>query len=283
LFVELDMVKAEPLYKRGWLKVLGALHYWLLLALCPSTLAMAEPADSLSYPSPQCMKQGISEKSHLSTCQSHDFALENSIPPLGFETRRLREIAVDYTPEVCHHKPEEEEIAITFDERGGARWRTLTRFRYGSFISRIKCPDGETSGLNCSFYLSSLEGEKTQDEIDFEFLGKDKGIVQTNFYTDGTGNRETIHQLGFDCSEDFHEFTIRWGPQMIEWLIDGKIVRSEKAKEGYGFPSKPMYLYASVWNASYIDEGRWAGPYFGHHAPYICRYKDVHIPVGSEE
>ncbi|GLJ46062.1 hypothetical protein SUGI_0970380 [Cryptomeria japonica] len=253
------MVNASPYNapdRQSGINVLSAFHCWLVLSFfisIPSPLAMAAPADSSAY---QCK---------------------------AYETMRLREIAVDYTPEVCHHKPEEEEIAITFDERGGARWRTLRKYRYGSFSSRIKCPDGDTSGLNCSFYLSSLEGDKTQDEIDFEFLGKDKGIVQTNFYTEGTGNREQIHQLGFDCSGDFHEYTIRWGHEKIEWLVDGKIVRSDVAKEGERFPSKSMFLYASVWNASYIDEGRWAGPYFGHHAPYVCRYKDVHIPVDSEE
>ena len=64
----------------------------------------------------------------------------------------------------------------------------------GIFSAKIKTPAGNTSGLNCSFYLSSLEGDKTQDEIDFEFLGKDKGIIQTNVYTVGTGNREELRR-----------------------------------------------------------------------------------------
>lgn len=212
-------------------------------------------------------------KAQLGTCPSQDLVIE---------TKKLKEIAVDYTPEVCHHNQEQDEISITFDERGGARWRTLRRFRYGTFSAKIKCPDGETSGLNSNLYLSSLEGDKFQDEIDFEFLGKDKGTVQTNYYTMGTGNREQIHQLGFDCSQDFHEYTIKWSPARIEWLIDGKLVRIEEAREGESFPSKPMFLYASVWDASYIDQGRWAGPYFGHHAPYVCKYRDIHIPVAAD-
>eukprot|EP00249_Psilotum_nudum_P010340 c22482_g1_i1 orf=397-1089(-) len=206
-----------------------------------------------------------------------DLLHSSPIPPSLLYAEKIREIAVDYCPEVCEHKAEGE-IVITFDERGGARWRSLKRFQGGKFSALIKCPDGNTSGLNCSFYLSSLEGDKSQDEIDFEFLGKDKGIVQTNYYTTGMGNREVIHQLGFDSSEDFHEYTICWSPSRIEWSIDGKVIRVAEKTEGESFPSIPMFLYASVWNAGYIDEGRWAGSYIGCDAPYVCRYKDVLIP-----
>eukprot|EP01018_Ginkgo_biloba_P017982 Gb_10814 [translate_table: standard] len=313
-----DMVNARALYYcnhiSGWMQVVAALHCWLLISfswttsssVSPLSVATAAAADA-TLTAPQCMQmKENAEKICLDSCLSQylmnlncpsgdrissgcqsiseeHILTTSEIPPPIFETKKLREIAVDYTPGVCHHKLEEDEIAITFDERGGARWRTLIKFKYGTFSAKIKCPDGDTSGLNCSFYLSSLEGDKSQDEIDFEFLGKDKGIVQTNYYTEGTGNREQIHQLGFDCSEDFHEYAIKWSPMQIDFLIDGGIVRTEKIKEGEIFPSKSMFLYASVWNASYIDDGKWAGPYFGHDAPYICRYKNVHIPVGSEE
>uniref|UniRef100_A0A803NXN5 GH16 domain-containing protein n=1 Tax=Cannabis sativa TaxID=3483 RepID=A0A803NXN5_CANSA len=163
----------------------------------------------------------------------------------------------------------------------GSRWRTTTRFRYGTFSAQIRCPGGNTSGLNFNLYLSSLEGDKSQDEIDFEFLGKDRTIVQTNFYNAGTGNREKIHHLGFDCSDKFHLYVINWGPDSIEWLIDGKIIRTEERKEGLGFPHRPMFLYASIWDASYIAKGSWTGTYVGCDAPYHCLYKEIHVPAGT--
>uniref|UniRef100_A0A0A9EU97 Uncharacterized protein n=1 Tax=Arundo donax TaxID=35708 RepID=A0A0A9EU97_ARUDO len=39
-----------------------------------------------------------------------------------------------------------------------------------------------------------------------------------------------------------------------------------------------MFLYASVWDASHIDEGRWTGTYHGGDAPYVCSYRDVRVP-----
>ncbi|GMI98360.1 XYLOGLUCAN ENDOTRANSGLUCOSYLASE/HYDROLASE 20, xyloglucan endotransglucosylase/hydrolase 20 [Hibiscus trionum] len=197
------------------------------------------------------------------------------------QVQPIKEIAIDYTPDACTHCPVSNSITLTFDHRGGARWRSTTRFLYGTFTSLIQCPKGNTSGLNFNIYLSSLEGDKSQDEIDFEFLGKDKTIVQTNYYTTGTGNREQIHDLGFDCSDGFHEYTIKWSPDSIEWVIDGKVVRKTEKKEGEGFPEKPMFLYASVWDASYIAEARWTGPYIGSDAPYVCLYKDIQVPVNT--
>ncbi|GLT34768.1 hypothetical protein SLA2020_092650 [Shorea laevis] len=177
--------------------------------------------------------------------------------PALHQTQPIKQIAIDYTPVACTHCSVSNSITLTYDPRGGA------------------------SGLNFNIYLSSLEGDKSRDEIDFEFLGKDKTIVQTNYYTTGTGSREQIHDLGFDCSDGFHEYVIKWAPDLIEWLIDGKVVRRAERKESEAFPEKPMFLYASVWDASCIDGGRWAGNYVGCDAPYVCLYKDIHVPSAT--
>ncbi|KAK7390042.1 hypothetical protein VNO78_25340 [Psophocarpus tetragonolobus] len=96
-------------------------------------------------------------------------------------------------------------------------------------------------------------------------------IVQTNYYSEGVGNKEQIHVLGFDASDEFHEYVIVWENDAIEWRVDGKVVRRE------GFPKKPMFLYASVWDASCIADRK----YRGTHQPYVCMYKDIHVPVGT--
>ncbi|XP_020219386.1 putative xyloglucan endotransglucosylase/hydrolase protein 1 [Cajanus cajan] len=197
------------------------------------------------------------------------------------ETHPLKEIVIDYTPEACSHCAASNTIALTYDHRGGARWRTATRFHSGTFSARIRCPGGDTSGLNFNLYLSSLEGDKSQDEIDFEFLGRDRSLVQTNVFTEGAGNRERFHELGFDASDGFHEYVFAWGSEAIEWRVDGKVVRREERKEGEGegFPRKPMFLYASIWDASGIDEGSWCGKYCGKDQPYVCLYKDIRVPL----
>jgi len=112
-------------------------------------------------------------------------AVESMADQLLHQTQPLKQIAIDYTPEACTHCPISNTITLTYDHRGGARWRSTTRFLHGTFTAKIQTPKGNTDGLNFNFYLSSLEGDKSQDEIDFEFLGKDSTIVQTNYYSNG--------------------------------------------------------------------------------------------------
>lgn len=49
------------------------------------------------------------------------------------------------------------------------------------------------------------------------------------------------------------------------------------------FPTKAMFLYASMWDASNIDEGRWTGKYVGCDEPYVCVYKDILVPLNNVE
>ena len=163
---------------------------------------------------------------------------------------------------------------------------------HGLYTAKIRTPAGNASGLVSSFYLSTGQEdndpeEQQQDEIDFEFLGFDARLVQTNVHVKGIGNREMVHDLGFDASAVFHEYSIFWSSESIEWYVDDICVRvmsrKKKLVEEEEFdpewPIRPMYLYASVWNAESIADGRWAGQYVGCDEPYACAYKDVFIPA----
>lgn len=143
--------------------------------------------------------------------------MEDAAVAVEPQTQPIKEIAIDYTPEACTHCPVSNSIALTFDHRGGSRWRSTTRFLYGTFSSLIQCPKGNTSGLNFNIYLSSLEGDKSQDEIDFEFLGKDKTIVQTNYFTTGLKLQpfhllflEFSHLLGNKKKAAFFIYCRKW-------------------------------------------------------------------------
>lgn len=60
-------------------------------------------------------------------------------------------------------------------------------------------------------------------------------------------------------------------------------MRREEKKEGEEerFPHKPMFLYASIWDASCIADGNWTGKYDGSDCPYVCHYKDICVPIGT--
>lgn len=193
----------------------------------------------------------------------------------------VREVVVDYTPDnVKVGYKESLELTIIHDCRGGSRWRTLMPHSFGLYKAKIRTPSGNASGLCSTLYLSTV-GEQ-QDEIDCEFLGKEKGLLQTNFITGGTGGREVQYHLWMDTSVDFHEYSILWTPTKISWFLDERCLRVAEREGDEPWPVRSMYLYGSVWNAESVVDGEWAGTYVGCDEPYTCAYKDVFVPAGCD-
>ena len=62
-------------------------------------------------------------------------------------------------------------------------------------------------------------------------MGKDTTGVQFNYYVNGQGGHEYWYDLGFDASEEFHEYGFRWAEDSITWTVDGKDVYTVEASE----------------------------------------------------
>lgn len=192
----------------------------------------------------------------------------------------MRPLAIDY----CANNVavSASEISISYDVTGcGGRFRSLARYPAGQFAGAVRCAAGDTTGLLTSLYLSSREGSRTQDEVDFEWLGNNKRGVQTNFYVDGVGGHEVWVDLPFDCAQAAHTYAIVYTREHIQWLIDAKpvrtVTRAQQQVANRPFPVKPVYLYASVWNASGVHDGAWTGKWRGRDLPFLARYNDVTI------
>ena len=106
-------------------------------------------------------------------------------------------------------------------------------FLYGEFKVSIK--NSIAPGSVSSFFLMNQWEEENWEhkEIDIEFLGKDTRAVQftVHHYKNGGKNhvyKKHIHDLGFDSSDDFHEYKILWSEDSISWFVDNKWVYSEK-------------------------------------------------------
>ena len=110
--------------------------------------------------------------------------------------------------------------------------------------------------------------EESDDEIDIEILGKDTTKVQFNYFTDSKGNHEYMHELGFDASEDFHEYGFYWAPDSITWYVDGKPVY--RATEN--IPTTNAQILCNVWNV-HPDVKEWAGLFKGDNLPVTAEYQ----------
>lgn len=137
-------------------------------------------------------------------------------------------------------------ITVSKEEKGyaGAEYRARNESGYGFFATRMK--PAACSGIISSFFIYTWN---PWDEIDIEFLGKDTTQVQFNYYTNGVGNHTYLLDLGYDASEEFHEYGFDWQPDSITWYVDGiAVYRATK-----DIPSHPAKIMMNVWNPITVD------------------------------
>ncbi|XP_057467672.1 probable xyloglucan endotransglucosylase/hydrolase protein 30 [Actinidia eriantha] len=165
----------------------------------------------------------------------------------------------------------------------GSGFISSNYYNYGLFSAQIKLPSEYTAGIVVAFYTSNGDVfEKTHDELDFEFLGNVRGKpwrFQTNMYGNGSTNRgrEERYKLWFDPSKEFHRYTIIWTSKTIIFYIDEVPIREVVRSKAMGgdYPSKPMSLYATIWDGS--DWATNGGKHKVDYAyqPFISQFKDL--------
>ena len=155
----------------------------------------------------------------------------------------------------------------------GAEYRSRTYdYHYGYYAVKMKAAD--CSGVISSFF--TYTHFPVWDEIDIEFLGKNLNQVQFNYYTNGKGDHEYLYNLGFNASEDFHEYAFEWLEDSITWYVDG--VEVHKATEN--IPTHPQSLMVNLWNCTGHDI--WSGRLDESKLPAHAYYKYIaYIPANS--
>ncbi|XP_020552357.1 xyloglucan endotransglucosylase/hydrolase protein 31-like [Sesamum indicum] len=177
-------------------------------------------------------------------------------------------------------------LTIWLDRTSGSGFKSLNPYSSGYFGAAIKLQPGYTAGVITSLYLSNNEEHPGEhDEIDIEFLGttEDKPyVLQTNVYIRGSGDgniigREMKFHLWFDPTQDFHDYAILWNPAEIIFFVDDVPIRRYPRKSDATFPSRPMWVYGSIWDASSwaTENGKYKADY--SHQPFVGKYKDFKI------
>ncbi|KAG6010901.1 hypothetical protein E4U21_002570 [Claviceps maximensis] len=123
------------------------------------------------------------------------------------------------------------------------------------------------------------------DEIDWEWVGGDNHQVQTNYFTKGdttTYDRGAFHAVDSPTTS-FHTYTLEWTSKAVNWMIDGKTVRTLSSDAVKGkFPQTPMQVKLGTWCAGGKDSPpgtrQWAGGYTDFSkAPFNAYYKSISI------
>ena len=149
------------------------------------------------------------------------------------------------------------------DTNYGAEIRTYKGYLYGYFGARMKTFKHPGTVQSVFTYNG---GRYIWDEIDIEFLGKDTTHVQFNYYSNGRGGHEYWYDLGFDSSEDFHDYGFKWEEDRITWYVDFKPVYAAEAKLGqWG------NFFINVW-AGQPSVNNWLRPYVKTSTPLEAQY-----------
>lgn len=149
----------------------------------------------------------------------------------------------------------------------------------------MKLPPGFTSGVVLAFYLSNADlYPHNHDEIDFELLGHERRkdwVLQTNIYGNGsvhTGREEKFY-LWFDPTQEFHQYSILWNDHHTVFLVDNLPVREviHNAAIASAYPSKPMSLYATIWDGSEWATRGGKYPVNYKYAPFVASLGELEM------
>ncbi|XVF72966.1 hypothetical protein PTKIN_Ptkin12aG0163000 [Pterospermum kingtungense] len=150
-------------------------------------------------------------------------------------------------------------VQISLSKSSGCGFKSCLLYDNALFSASIKLPSApNTAGVVVAFYTTNADVFKANhDELDFEFLGNVGGkdwIVQTNLFGNESvkRGREERYNLWFNPTQDFHTYSILWNKNWTIFYVDDVPIREVRRVYAMGedYLSKPMSLYATIWDGS---------------------------------
>lgn len=146
----------------------------------------------------------------------------------------------------------------------GGEYRSRGFYGYGLYEVSMKAIKND--GVVSSFFTYTGPSDNNPwDEIDVEILGKDTTMAQFNYFTNGQGGHEYMHELGFDAADDFHTYGFDWQSDKITWYVDGAEVHSADKK----IPVTESKIMMNAWCGTGVDD-------------WLKAFSDADIPLTAE-
>lgn len=171
---------------------------------------------------------------------------------INFDTLPLNDITIDYNKNNVIQRDNKLLLSLTKDT-GGTRITLNNKIHYGTIEASMKVSHG--SNIVSSFILMADNG----DEIDFEFVGKDNSVVQTNFFYKGIpiyDKNAKFYNTFKDLTSTFNTYKITWTPYYYQWSINGVLLRTLLKNQTKTFPDSPSNIQIGIWLA---QNSKWAG------------------------
>ncbi|OAP62421.1 hypothetical protein AYL99_04624 [Fonsecaea erecta] len=156
---------------------------------------------------------------------------------------------------------------------------------FGQVEVIMKAAKGQ--GIVSSMVLQSMD----LDEVDWEFIGGNNSYVETNFFSKGnqTDYGNAIWYPINDPQNEWHNYTLDWSHEKLDWIVDGNIIRTltyDEANGGLKFPQTPCDLRLGIWAGGDPKEPQgtieWAGGETNYDdTPFTMAVKSVRVSDAS--
>lgn len=174
---------------------------------------------------------------------------------------------------------------FTINKRGDAPTvQTNFYIFFGQVEVWLKAAPGK--GIVSSIVLESDD----LDEVDWEWIGPNNTYVQTNYFGKGnttTFDRSRIHEVD-DAQGKFHNYTVDWTAEKLEWFIDGQSIRVlnyADANGGHNFPQTPCNVRLGIWAGGDPKNPQgtidWAGGETDYSHSYTMNVQSVRVRDAS--
>ena len=162
---------------------------------------------------------------------------------------------------------------IDWDEKGGATFTIersgdspMVQSKFYMLFGRLEVVMKSAKGKG--IVSSAILQSEALDEIDWEFLGSNTTHVLTNYYGKGNdtqGDRGREFKMDKAPQDEWHNYTIDWTKDRIQWWLDGTKLREllpAQALNGKNYPQTPMN----------VRMGMWAGGDTKHNKPGVVEW-----------
>ena len=152
----------------------------------------------------------------------------------------------------------------------GAELYSHDTVHFGKFVFRLKMVS--EPGVVASFFTYDNQswqgGSKPWREIDFETIGREPDVLQSNLITGNAAQRTMSEQTTIvDNIDSFHVYALEWTADKIEWFVDGQSVRlntADKSKQVTDMADTPQTYRANIWVSEVVD---WVGSFDENQLP----------------
>lgn len=137
-------------------------------------------------------------------------------------------------------------IKLSKDVLFGGEIYSVDKQGYGIYEIRMKVPNVPSSITGFFMYYPP----DFHSEIDMEVFNDSSGKLLLTTYADGKVSNESVIQLGFDPTQNFHDYRFEYSENQVVFYVDDKIV----GIFDNGIPKNNMQLMINCWYPKWLEQ-----------------------------